>query len=191
MKGQQSGLLSFVHTGYFCVPPNPDLVALRDIIDDRLYKVRKFQDINGKGVQLRLFKPALDPGALIQAQVSGASLESFLSELDQPLPNFRFINLLQKAFELCGELKGMGEQFLSIKEKKDSEALAAFRMTQELTIGKMFLEMKKLQKEEGSNSFEALQDTRRGHESKLSFYLRLGGERHRPCCWTRLAGSPI
>ncbi|KAK5048333.1 hypothetical protein LTR84_006003 [Exophiala bonariae] len=171
-----TGLMGILQTGYFCVPANPDLSRLRGLIDDRLYKIRNCQDINGKGVSLRLFEPALDPGDLIQAQAAGLSISSFLSESAAPSPKSRFLYLLAKALELCAELKVMGDEYLMIKEKKDAEALMALRQSQDLSLTTLALQMKTLQRDEAYKTLESLEETRRGHETRLMYHAQLAGE---------------
>ena len=53
----------------------------------------------------------------MQAAAQGLSLSSVLNDLNSPMPNYRFYYLLQKALELCTELKALGNAFLSAKEK--------------------------------------------------------------------------
>jgi hypothetical protein len=47
------------------------------------------------------------------------------------MPNYRFYYLLQKALELCSEIKALGNAFLSTKEKGDAEALSQLRAKHE------------------------------------------------------------
>jgi hypothetical protein len=70
----------------------------------------------------------------------------------------------------------MAEQFLAIKEKNDAEALIAFKSTQEDIISAMTLGVKKSAIVEAQKTLESLEETRRSHESRLSFYRRLVGE---------------
>jgi hypothetical protein len=171
--GKEPSLLGIFRTGYFCVPPNPELVALRDLIDDRLYKIPNCQDINGNGIQLSLWEPPIDSSALVKAQTAGFNASVFLSEKAGAVTGLRFQYLPGKAFELCAELKSMGEQFLTIKEKKDAEALNTLRQSQELVINNIMLDIKRLERDEAMKSLQALDETRRSHKTKLSFYLRL------------------
>jgi hypothetical protein len=45
----------------FCVPTNPDLLALWDRVEDRLYKIRHCENIDGVVEQLALFAPPINP----------------------------------------------------------------------------------------------------------------------------------
>ncbi|EPS42066.1 hypothetical protein H072_3884 [Dactylellina haptotyla CBS 200.50] len=169
-------LLGLVKSGYFCVPPNPQVSALRNLIDDRFYKIRNSLDIDGKPLTLALFDPPLDPGMLASAAAAGISPSVLLNDTQAPMPNYRFLYILQKAIEMCSELKGIGEQFLSAKEKKDSEALTMLHARQEVLMNTIMLPIKELQLTETQKSIVTLEEMRKSHVNKLQFYLALVGE---------------
>ena len=171
-----ANIFGFATTLYFCIPDNPQMKALRDTIDDRLFKIRHCQDIEGVFRQLPLFEPPIDPGLLVQAAAQGLSLSSVLNDLNSPMPNYRFYYLLQKALELCSEVKAMGNAFLSAKEKGDAEALSQLRARHETSIHNLVMEIKKQQLEESQRSFDALQQSRLGPVSRMQYYLKLIGE---------------
>jgi hypothetical protein len=171
-----ANVFGFATTLYFCIPDNPKLRGLRDTIDDRLFKIRHCQDIEGVFRKLPLFEPPIDPGLLVQAAAQGLSLSSVLNDLNSPMPNYRFNYLLQKALELCSELKTLGNAFLSAKEKGDGEALSKLRAKHESTMHNLVMEVKKQQVEEASRSLEALKQSRNGPASRMQYYLKLIGE---------------
>lgn len=137
---------------YFCVPDNPKLKELRATIDDRLYKIRHCQDINGNEIHLALFEPPIDPGALVRAAAQGLSLTNVMQHLGGPMPNYRFRYLLQKAFEMVHELRSLGEAFLVAKEKKDSQSYEMIRIGHESTINGLLMDMKKLNCDEANKT---------------------------------------
>jgi hypothetical protein len=171
-----ANIFGFATTLYFCIPDNPQLTALRDTIDDRLFKIRHCQNIEGVFRQLPLFEPPIDPGLLVQAAAQGLSLASVLNDLNSPMPNYRFYFLLQKALELCSELKALGNSFLSTKEKDDGEALSRLRAKHESSIQNLAMEVRKQQLEESHKSLESLQQSRKSPEYRLRHYLNLIGE---------------
>jgi hypothetical protein len=75
------------------------------------------------------------------------------------LPNYRFTWLLARALEMTTELKSLEGTFLSIKEKRDSEALQLMRSGNDITVHKLTLELKKAQLEEASKTLVALQNS--------------------------------
>lgn len=171
-----ANVFGFATSLYFCIPDNPKLRGLRETIDDRLFKIRNCQNIEGVFRKLPLFEPPIDPALLVQAAAQGLSLASVLNDLNAPAPNYRFYYLLQKALELCSELKSMGNTFLSVKEKADAEALSQLRASHETSIHDLVMEMKKLQLEEAEKSLESLQQSRLSPVYRLQHYLQLIGE---------------
>lgn len=171
-----ANVFGFATSLYFCIPDNPKLRGVRDTIDDRLFKIRHCQNIEGVFRKLPLFEPPIDPALLVQAAAQGLSLSSVLNDLNSPMPNYRFYYLLQKALELCAELKSMGNAFLSAKEKKDAEALSKLRAGHESTMHNLLMEVKKQQLEEAGKSLDALQQNRKSPVYRLQHYLKLIGE---------------
>src|SRR6516164_9490359 len=171
-----ANVFGFASTLYFCIPQNPELTALRDTIDDRLFKIRHCENIAGVFRQLPLFEPPIDPGLLVQAAAQGLSLATVLNDLNSPMPNYRFYFLLQKALEVCNELKALGGAFLSAKEKGDAEALARLRASHETSIQNLVMEVRKQQVDEVQKSLEALQQSRLGPVNRMQHYIQLIGE---------------
>ena len=168
-------VFGFASTLYFCIPDNPKLKELRDTIDNRLFKIRHCQDINGIFRKLPLFEPPIDPALLVQAAAQGLSLSSVLNDLNSPMPNYRFVYLLQKALELCSEVKSLGNAFVTAKEKKDSESIASLRSRHESRIQNLLIEVRKLQLEESRLALDASLQSRKGPEYRLRHYLQLIG----------------
>ena len=171
-----ANIFGFASTLYFCIPDNPKIRALRDTIDDRLFKIRNCQNIDGVFRKLPLFEPPIDPALLVQAAAQGLSLASVLNDLNSPMPNYRFYYLLQKAQEMCSELKSLGGAYLSAKEKYDSEAVSQLRAKHESSIHALTMEIRTKQLEEAQKSLEALYQNRKGIESRMKYYLQLIGE---------------
>ncbi|KAE8384305.1 hypothetical protein BDV23DRAFT_189345 [Aspergillus alliaceus] len=168
---------SCVKTGYFCVPGNSYPISLRSAIDDRLYKIRNGMDINGNQRVLPLFEPPIDPGALVRAKAPGGiGIAGFLADLESPMPRYRFCYLIQRAYELVNELKHFGLQMLSIKEKKDAEALAMLRSQHRNTVLALVMRIKGYQKTEVQRSIESLEEARSQQEMRLKYYLALTGD---------------
>jgi hypothetical protein len=171
-----ANVFGFASTLYFGIPQNPELTALGDTIDDRLFKIRHCENIAGVFRQLPLFEPPIDPGLLVQAAAEGLSLATVLNDLSSPMPNYRFYFLLQKALEVCNELKALGGAFLSAKEKGDAEALARLRAGHETAIQNLVMEVRKQQVDEAQKSLEALQQSRLGPINRMKHYIQLIGE---------------
>jgi hypothetical protein len=124
---------------------------------------------------LPLFEPPIDPGLLVQAAAQGLSIASVLNDLNSPMPNYRFYFLLQKALEVCNELKALGGAFLSAKEKGDAEALGRLRAGHESAIQNLVMEVRKQQVDEAQKSLDALQQSRVGPVNRMQHYIQLIG----------------
>ena len=161
---------SAIQSLYFCVPKNAEMLRYWDTVDDRLFKIRHCMNIEGAARQLPLFEPPIDPALLVRARAAGVDLSSVLNDLFAPMPHYRFNVMLQKALELCNELKSLGGELLSALEKKDAETLANLRATQETTLLKAIKEVKQQQIDEAKANIEALTKTRRVMEERYSYY---------------------
>ncbi len=171
-----ANVLGFASVLYFCIPDNPRIQELRDTIDDRLFKIHNCQDIDGVYRELPLFEPPIDPALLVQAAAQGLSLSSVLNDLNSPMPNFRFTYLMQKALELCSEVKTLAATYLASREKEDAEELSAKRSAHESAIQQLLLNVREQQLEEAKRSVEALKQSRKGPECRLQYFLELIGE---------------
>ncbi len=119
---------------YFCIPQNEKLLGYWDTVADRLYKIRHCLNIEGVARQMALFEPPIDPAALVKAVAGGADINAALADLSAPLPFYRFNVLMQKANELCSDVKSLGAALLAALEKKDAEALGLLRQSQEIRL---------------------------------------------------------
>lgn len=171
-----ANIFGFATNRYFCIPNNEQLTALRDKIDDRLYKIRHCEDINGVFRVLPLYEPPLDVGQLVAATAAGLSLQSVLNDLNAPMPNYKFNMLLAKAIELCNELKSLGGAFLSAKEKQDGEALSNLRQRHDLNIQNLIMDQKKISLQEAQANQDALVASRARPEYQLRHSLKLLGQ---------------
>lgn len=149
---EEAESISRTPIGYFGVPRTPEIRNLRTQIDDRLFKIRHSQDINGVTRKLALWEPPIDPGVLVRATAAGMSLSSVMNSITGPMPNYRFQYLLRGALELVQELKSLASAFLSAKEKMDSEAYQGIRAGHEWTINGMVLDMKKISRDEANSA---------------------------------------
>ena len=131
----QHRTLSSIGRGlYFCVPRNDKLLGYWDTIADRLFKIRNSLNLQGIFRRLPLFPPPFDPMLLLRAAASGLDISAIASGLNQPLALVRFQLLVQKAVEICQEVKSLGSNLLSVIEKQDNEALAILRARHESAI---------------------------------------------------------
>ncbi|MFL5698674.1 MAG: neuraminidase-like domain-containing protein [Ktedonobacteraceae bacterium] len=160
-------------TFYFCIPQNDKLLSYWDTVADRLFKIRHCMNIEGVVRQLPLFAPPIDVSLLVQAAAMGIDLSSALNDINAATPHYRFTYMLQKALELCADLKALGGALLSALEKKDAEGLALLRSTQEIALLSAVEEVKKQQIEEAKQARAALEKTKLLVEARRDFYQNI------------------
>ena len=166
-------LLTTVPSDYFCLPDNPKLLAYWDTVADRLFKIRHSMNIDGGERQLALYEPPIDPALLIRAFAQGIDINSILADLNAPMPYYRFGYMMQKALEICTELKSLGNALLSVLEKKDIEALAMMRTEHEKTLMFLAKGIRKLQINESQHNRNGLEKTFEVTKQRLDYYLNL------------------
>ena len=158
---------------YFCIPNNEKLLSMWDTVTDRLYKIRHCMNIEGTVQQLPLFDPPIDPGALVRAMAGGLDLSSALAEMNAPMPLYRFSFMIERALELCNEVKSLGASMLSALEKKDAEEFALLRASHELVMMEAVKSLKEKQIEEAERNWEALTEGKKVTEERKKYYEKL------------------
>jgi hypothetical protein len=128
--------------GYFSIPDNEQFISYWKLIEDRLFKIRYGQNIEGIAQSLSLFQPSIDPAALIAALGNGQSLTSAITALSAAVPHYRFSVILQQAKDFTNTVTQLGNALLSALEKKDSEELSLLTTTQGQIISKLTREIK-------------------------------------------------
>jgi hypothetical protein len=151
------------------------LLGYWDTVADRLFKIRHCMNIEGVVRQLPLFEPPIDPALLVRAAARGVDLGSVLSDLNSPAPFYRFTHMLQKALDLCVELKNLGSQFLQALEKRDAEHLALLRQKHESSVLTMARVTREKQIDEAQAGLDALRTQRKGLVVKYQHFLGLLG----------------
>lgn len=158
---------------YFCIPHNDKMLGYWDTVADRLYKIRNCMNIEGVVRQLALFEPPIDPGALVKAVAGGVDISSALADLNAPLPLYRFNVLLQKANEVCNDVKSLGNALISALEKKDTEALSLLRQGQEIRLLEAVKAVREQQIEEAKKNLDGLKKNKELVTVRRDYYLNI------------------
>lgn len=151
--GTQGGTLLMP---FFCIPGNDKLLGYWDTVADRLFKIRHCMNIEGVERSLPIFEPKIDPGLMVRAAAAGIDIASALNDINAAIPHYRFNVMVQKASELCNDVKALGGTFLAALEKRDAEALALLRSSDEVELLKAIREIKTQQINEAKNTYAGL-----------------------------------
>ncbi|MFF4428113.1 neuraminidase-like domain-containing protein [Streptomyces sp. NPDC001513] len=155
---------------YFRIPPNDKLLGYWDTVEDRLYKIRHCQDIEGVQRAFELFGAPVDPGLLVGAVAAGAGPESVAEDLGGPLPHYRFTTMVAKAREYTAEVKSFGALLLAALEKRDAEALARLRSGHETSLLDAVREVRNVQVTEAAHTVAGLRQARAGAKKRQDYY---------------------
>jgi hypothetical protein len=161
---------------YFCVPDSDKLAEYRNRVEDRLFKIRHCQNIDGLTRDLPSWDPPIDPELLIRAVAAGVDLDQVVAGRTTPLPPYRFGVLVQKANELCAELKALGANLLAALQQKDAERLAQLRSGQEIELLELITQLKQQQIDEATLNVAALGQSRRVVAGRYRQYQHLLGK---------------
>ncbi|SFN35978.1 virulence plasmid A protein [Nitrosospira briensis] len=155
---------------YFCIPQNDKMLGYWDTVADRLYKIRHCMNIEGVVRQLALFEPPIDPRALVKAVAGGVDIGSALADLNAPLSLYRFNLLLQKANEVCNDVKALGGALLAALEKKDAEALGLLRQELEIRVLEAVKAVRERQIEEAKENLAGVMRSKAIVEERRNYY---------------------
>jgi hypothetical protein len=162
-------------TSYFCTPRNDQLLRYWDTVADRLFKIHNSLNIEGVFQQVPLFDPPIDPALLARAAAQGLDVNAIVTGLNQPLPLVRFAYLVQKATEVCQEVKSLGGALLSAIEKKDNESLSILRTQHETALLKLGEAVKYSALQEAQKNREGIEQSLANAATRYTYYQNLLG----------------
>ena len=154
---------------FFCIPANDKLLGYWDVVADRLFKLRHCMNIEGLVRQLPLFEPPIDPALLVRARAMGVDLRDVVAG-EPALSPYRFTVMLQKANELCAEVRSLGAALLSAYEKRDGEELARLRSNHEQRLLEAMKDIRQKQVEEALETKASLEKTKAVITERHLFY---------------------
>lgn len=160
----------------FGIPKNDKLLSYWDTVNDRLFKIRHCMNIQGVVRQLPLFEPPIDPGLLVKAAAAGLDLNSIMNDVAVSLPHYRFQFMLQRAYDLCNDVKSLGSELLSALEKGDAEELSRLRSAQEVKLLEAMHDIRVSQRDEAEENLRSLEGMRQVIEERKNYYSALAKE---------------
>jgi hypothetical protein len=114
---------------------------------------------------------------LARAAAAGLDVGAIINGLNQPLPLVRFQLLVQKAAEICQEVKSLGNNLLSAMEKEDGEAMAILRAKHERVVMEMVEHVRYGQLQEAIKSKEGLLKSLALAVQRYTYYERQLGKK--------------
>jgi hypothetical protein len=100
-------------------------------------------------------------------------ISSALADLNAPLPLYRFNILLQKANEVCNDVKALGSALLSALEKKDAEAMGLLRQSHEIRVLEAVKAIREKQIEEAKENLEGVKKSKELITIRRDYYQNI------------------
>ena len=178
LKGMVTSVYGAIDNGgevsklYFGIPKNEKMLVYWDRVADRLFKIRNSLNIDGIKRTVALFAPPIDPGMLIRARKAGVSIGEIMRQADGNDTQYKFQTLLQKAMEICNEVKSLGSQLLSALEKGDNEKISKLRAGHEKTLTEMVTAIKEKGVEEAEENIEQLKQQKDHIKFRENYYRK-------------------
>lgn len=151
-----------------CAPLNPRLLALYDLVDDRLALIHACLDAR-----------RLKEGNRDRSYWGNSDLRNGWQTAADPCVDgeneccphspYRFTFLIQKAQELAGHVKELGSALLTAFEKVDAEYLASLHELHERHLLDLTLEIRQNQSRESDWQVQALQKTQEGSQARRQY----------------------
>ncbi len=172
-KKKEAPKLPHLAVFYFAIPPNDKLLGYWDQVADRLFKIRNGMNIEGVVRQLPLYEPPIDPALLVRAAAAGVDLSTALNDINAPMPAYRFTHMVQKATELCNDVRTFGSALLQAMERNDAEELGVLRSGREIALMERSMDVRKLRVDEAKESRDAIVRQKEMVQARLDHYESL------------------
>jgi hypothetical protein len=107
---------------------------------------------------------------LVRAVAAGIDISSALNDVAAALPPYRFVLMVQKASELCADLRGLGSELLAALEKRDAEALALLRSSHEIKVLNAVRLVREQQVDEAKQNLDGVKKALDLAQIRLAYY---------------------
>ncbi|MEX2961167.1 neuraminidase-like domain-containing protein [Microbulbifer sp. TYP-18] len=162
--------LPLMDTFYFCIPNNDRLARYWALVEDRLWKIRHCQNIEGVTRQLTLFQPPIDPALLVKASAAGIDLSALAAPSAAALGPYRFRALLAVAERFIGSVNALGTALLNALERRDAEELSVLRAVHETQLRDAMHDIRKLAIDESEAQLKVLDKRLDAAEHRKTYY---------------------
>ena len=108
-------------------PNNDRLLDYWNTVEDRLFKIRHCMNIQGSFGSSAAVRAADRSGAAGEGRRRRWTLQCAGRDRGPSSSPYRFHSSAQKALELCGEVRALGDKLLGALEKYDAEGLSLLR----------------------------------------------------------------
>jgi Tc toxin complex TcA C-terminal TcB-binding domain/Neuraminidase-like domain len=167
--------LSFVRqlNMVFCVPGCGKIEQLRRLVEDRLFKIRHCQNIDGEHADVLPFEPPIDPDLLAAARAAGLSLDDIVNAGAGRVPPYRFAFIVERAKGQASALASIGSALLAAIEKKEGEELARLRLVHQKNLSRLSQQVREDEVRIAQEGIAVLERRKDAAEYRRDFHQQL------------------
>lgn len=161
----------------FRLPVQSSLLDRQSVLDQRLFNLRHYLDIEGNIIQLPLYSAAaLDPFDLLRSRLGGTSELTYLQSDSLSIPPYGFRVMLEKAKEQAAALITLGDKRLSYYEQKERYHTENMQLKDATELAQASAGIQTLLLEQQQSVLSGLKASKAMAEKKQNYYNGLTKE---------------
>lgn len=157
----------------FRLPVQSSLLDRQSVLDQRLFNLRHYLDIEGNMMQLPLYAAALDPFDLLRSRLGGTSELTYLQSGSLSIPSCCFRVMLEKAKEQAAALITLGDKRLSYYEQKERYHTESMQLKDATEIAQISIDIQKQLQSQQNATLNSLKAAKTMAENKQKHYDQL------------------
>lgn len=157
----------------FRLPVQSSLLDRQSVLEQRLFNLRHYLDIEGNMMQLPLYAAALDPFDLLRSRLGGTSELTYLQSGSLNIPSYGFRAMVEKAKEQAAALITLGDKRLSYYEQKECYHTENMQLKDATELAETNAVIQSLLLEQQKSVLSGLKASKEMAEKKQTYYNRL------------------
>ncbi|MEM8208972.1 neuraminidase-like domain-containing protein [Morganella morganii] len=157
----------------FRLPVQSSLLDRQSVLDQRLFNLRHYLDIEGNRMQLPLYAAALDPFDLLRSRLGGTSELTYLQSGSLSIPSYCFRGMLEKAKEQAAALITLGDKRLSYYEQKERYHTEGMQLKDATELAQASAGIQSLLRDQQKATLDSLNAAKTMAEKKQTYYAGL------------------
>ncbi len=167
----------------FRLPVQGSLLNRQSVLDQRLFNLRHYLDIEGNMMKLPLFAAAFDPFDLLRSRLGGTAELTYLQSGSLSIPSYCFRAMLEKAKEQAAALITLGDKRLSYYEQKERYHTENMQLNDAIALADASAGIQSSLRDQQAATLCSLKAAKTMAESKYNYYVELsaGGTSTKEC----------
>lgn len=157
----------------FRLPVQSSLLDRQSVLNQRLFNLRHYLDIEGNMMQLPLYAAALDPFALLRSRLGGTAELTYLQSGSLNIPPYGFRAMLEKAKEQAAALITLGDKRLSYYEQKERYHIENMQLKDATELAQTNAGIQSLLRDQQKSVLNSLKAAKTIAEKKQTYYDQL------------------